>query len=71
MRSAIGTHRTLARPDIAALTVRLAIGAHRISVRPDIAALTVRPAIAALTMFINDKHFVKDNIPFTMIDLDY
>ena len=33
-------------------------GAQRILVCPAIAALTVRPDIAALTMFINDKHFV-------------
>ena len=41
VRSAIGTHR-IARPAIAALTVRSATGAHRTLVRPAIAALTVR-----------------------------
>ena len=40
MRSAIGAHRKLVRPDITALTVRSAIGAHRISVRPAIVVLT-------------------------------
>ena len=62
VRSAIGAHR-IVRPAIAALTVRSAIGAHRTLVRPVIAALTVRPAIAALTMFINNKNSVKENIP--------
>ena len=49
VRSAIGTHRKLVRPAIAALTVRSAIGAHRILVRPAIEALTVGPDITALT----------------------
>ena len=87
---AIGAHRTLVRPAIAALTVRSAIGAHRILVKhamrssqrgchhgahiilvwPAIAELTVRPAIATLTMFINDKNFLKKNIFSNMIQLD-
>ena len=46
-------------------------GAHRILVWPAIAALKLSPVIAALTMFINDTNFAKDNIPCTMIHLDY
>ena len=45
-------------------------GAHSEACHHGSHRILVWPAIAALTMFINDKYFVKDNIPCNMIHLD-